>query len=144
MADDLGYGNFPTLNAAFSRDRWEFVGSNSDQGFFWFMYYVRQPIGAYFRFWEAQVRIQHWWGAPKPWDAAKIIANTSDTGAVGAWLFDRARSYLARSELADGDREAAPAVVRELWRLRRALEDDWRWDLIGDRVGSVPGTFPLW
>ena len=25
MTDDLGYGNFPMLNNAFSRDRWEFV-----------------------------------------------------------------------------------------------------------------------
>ena len=148
-ATEVGHGNWPEDNGAYRRDRWDFINSGSDQGFFWYMYFIRRAAGAYFRYHASQLRPIHWWAQPKPW-AALQLANLSADGARGSQLhalpafqLDRAYAYLSRSAMLGGGSAAAPRSTRQLWRLRRAIEEDWRFDHLG-RVGHGFATFPLW
>jgi hypothetical protein len=142
-ARDVGVGNDPHVCSGMFRNAWDFVNAYSDQGFLWYMFYIRHERGAYFRYdSNAHHKILHWWTGPKPWDALRPNASTTDS--VATHLLTRAYSYLHRSELRGGEDPRADPTVRALWLLRRAIEDDPRWMYIKSTNSGPLSTYPLW
>ena len=154
-ATDVGFGNDPLTSGAMKRNGWEFVNANSDQGFFWYMFFIRHQRGAYFRYFgNAHHKILHWWTGLKPWDALAPQAvpgikpwdghNQSLVDGVFTHLLVRAYSYLQRSDLTGGaDAKRAHPIVHSLWKLRRDIENDPRWPYFRLKAGSV-STLPIW
>ena len=126
------------------RNGWEFVNANADQGFFWYMFFIRHRRGAYFRYFRnAHHKILHWWTGLKPWDALPN-RNRSSVDGVSTHLLVRAYSYLQRSDLIGGaDVKHAHPTVHSLWKLRRDIENDPRWPYVRLKAGHV-STLPIW
>lgn len=141
-ASDVGAGNDPLMTSAMARNAWDFVNADADQGFFFYFFFIRHRVGAYFRYHENEHhKLLHWWTGPKPWEAQLTRDGTADD--VSTYLLARAYAYLERSELRGGGAPHAEPNARALWRLRRAIEDDPRWQYVQISPGAV-STYPMW
>ena len=100
--------------------------SAADQGFFWYLYFVRRSAGAYFRFGEnTHHRPTHWWTQPKPW-TPPLQARRGNLSRLAPYTIDRAYGFLRSAELLHAGARGTAPCARRLWELRRALEDDPR------------------
>ena len=136
-------GDDPVSCDAYRQNTYEtesFVGSTIDQGFFWFMFYVRAPVGAYFRYHTNKHKAMHWYGAGKPW--ARFTA--AGVARASRWEFGYAYSFLMRATaLTHANRTGAGSeCTQELWRVRRAIESDPR--IKRYEFGRLPPYFPIW
>ena len=78
-ATDVGLGNDPTGNRAYARDDWEFVAAELDQGFMWFMLYIRSDSGRYLRYRaNSHHNAIHYWFANKPWVISNVVSRTEE------------------------------------------------------------------
>lgn len=103
---------------------WRFAFSSSDQGFFWYMLYVRHRLGAYFRLKANRHRVLHWWGTTKPW---RTGFNTSLEN-VSSRAISKTYTYLLQSAMPAGGSANATTCQRLLFSLRQRIEDDARFD----------------
>ena len=135
-------GDDPVSCTAWKQNSYEeipFVGSAIDQGFFFFMFYVRVPAGAYFRYHTNKHKAMHWYGAPKPW-----YFTAAGVASLRNWQFGHTYTFLLRaSALTHANRTGdGGECTQELWRVRRAMESDPRIKQI--RFGKLPPYFPIW
>lgn len=145
-------GDRPLENDAYRRNDWSFVGGDVDQGFWFYMFFVRQQSGAYFRYGRAH-KVLHWRAWPKPWELEP--ATDPISGGVGAaldlshrspWELSLTYTYLRSSTtslLRGGDAAGTPCA-RRLWSVRRAIEEDERFfELPATRLGQTVPYFAL-
>ena len=58
----------PWRSDAYRSNHWGFVNGDADQGFFWYWWFLRKPLGAYFRYGANRGHlVLHWRAWPKPW-----------------------------------------------------------------------------
>ena len=127
------------------------------------MFYVRQPLGAQFRYFSTAHKALHWWYIPKPWTVGypghMLLEGARDSVKEAPLLADvlrdqvahespaalgRAYTYLLRSEMLGGDRDGAAPCERTLWTLRRTIESDVRFDdLPRPNLGQQVPYYPL-
>ena len=154
-------GDVPRRSDAYRRNDWRFVNGATDQGFLWYWFYIRQARGAYFRYAPNRGHlVLHWRAWPKPWAVGAqhgFRAARPDLSSLSPWELSYAYAYLRDlpilvvggsgangSDAGDGGRMAG-MCTRELWSLRRAIEDDDRFDdLPPTRLGSSVPFFSLW
>ena len=155
--DDLADQPKQTVAARRYRD-WRFVAADTDQGFLWYLFYIRRPVGAYFRLSEARSKALHWYLQPKPWligtnptrgkDFSLSAGNQSvapDLSQLSPWELARAYAYLKYSTRTGGGAAPTGSCARRMWEFRRAIEDDTRFeDLPSAGLGSGVPFFPLW
>ena len=129
------YGHAATLfneTDAWQRDSWDFVAGDSDQGFLWYMCFLREGLGAYARVPSSitgqRPLVNHWWasGSLKPWQLPPGgIAAWKDNAQLGcAYEYLRRASSLTPSEQVAA--QGASTCVHRLRDYRRALERDPR------------------
>jgi hypothetical protein len=144
-------GDPPGLTDGYRYNSWAFVGADSDQGFLFYLYHVLARQAANFRWKANEHRALHWRGSqqvglPKPWllalQAPLAPNGLPETAPLPPYYLARAYSYLGYSStgLINGGRRNATACVRSLWRFRRAIERDPRFDALPDPqlVSMVP------
>jgi len=154
---DADTGDNPHNTDAYKYNNWGFVGADSDQGFLFYLFHIRAPRAANFRWAPNRHRALHWRGdahvgMPKPWllaldaprDANGIVNSTLH---LNSWFVSRTYTYLGYSStgLLAGDKPGATFCMRSLWSIRRAIEVDPRFHELPD-----PGLLyfapyvPLW
>ena len=135
--------------AAYTSNSWDFVCGQYDQGFFWYMLYIRHRFGGYM---EPTPRYHsiHWAGIPKPWRAIlptmpidrlpELLPNLSSERGLDAIgirgrtsptilsLLRMVYSYTASTWLWTID--SSSQCARRHRVLRRAIERDARFDLL--------------
>lgn len=117
-----GGGNLSDTEAG-KKNTWLFAGGEVDQGYFWYMVYLRHDAGAYLDPDAASShRPMHWWGSGcngKPWVMGSRTElrrlNRSRPECV-AYRY----GYLMRTLLAD---PSASRCARALWAQRREVEE---------------------
>ena len=111
----------PADTDAFRRNLWSFAGADGDQGFFWYMTFVRHSLGRYAA--PSPEGAVHWWaGRRKPWQRPPLGAKSlHDLGEIGC-IYE----YLGRARGIDdlNVRTYCTALLRE-WRAE--LERDPRY-----------------
>jgi hypothetical protein len=160
--DDVA--DHPHKTDAYLRDSWDFVSGARNQGFFWYFFYIRHRVGAYFRYQANAHRVLHWRAWPKPWSVGDAfgfapkrallakggVVTTAevapeDIEEAPPWLLGRAYAYLLQSSMLGGGSSSASSCVRSLWSFRRAIEDSSHFhDLPEERLGSSVPFFPMW
>ena len=112
---------------AWRHDTWDFTSSDCDQGFFFYMLYVRHWLGAYAVNVQHRPVARHWWASFKPWaeigphgdDPPRTRAKIEESmqlqgGKHGAWdpmQVARYYDYLVRMD-EPGHSGAPTAVLR--------------------------------
>ena len=112
----------PRDTAAFKRNAWSFAGADGDQGFLWFMLFVRTRLGRYAA--ASSHTAIHWWaGQRKPWQRPPYGAlSLNDIGELGC-IYE----YLGRARGIDAGGVTATMCTDRLRRWRRELEADPRY-----------------
>ena len=110
---------------AFRRDTWLFAGGEVDQGFFWYMAFIRHDAGAYLDPDAASShRPMHWWGSGcsgKPWATSSREELRQLKQGAHRWDCIQYRyGYLTRTLLADPN---ASRCATALWLQRREIEE---------------------
>ena len=138
----------PTNADAFTLNKWSFAGGDIEQGLFWYLFYIRRRTGAYLRY-SDPLKVLHWWYVPRPWlvgsppdDAQGIRAVRSSENESIPHL-SRAYNYLSRSAMPGGSSPSSSPCMRALWTMRRAIEDDPRFDVIQDFKNGIGITVPF-
>ena len=130
---------------------WRFVGAEIDQGFLFYMFWVRSRTGANFRY-HSTHKILHWWHLPKPWLVGRPDTHrppnewpSPTCEGVPVSSLSRAYTYLGRSRMLHaGDNTTASPCAHALWLVRRAVEDDPRFhELPLTLLGINVPFFPL-
>uniref|UniRef100_A0A7S3AP64 Nucleotide-diphospho-sugar transferase domain-containing protein n=1 Tax=Haptolina ericina TaxID=156174 RepID=A0A7S3AP64_9EUKA len=106
--------------------------------------------GAYFRKTDP-LKVLHWWYVPKPWMVGSSPDDTQGMRAIRSTENEstshlaRAYAYLSRSAMRPGTsptRKMSPCM-RALWTMRRAIEDDSRFEALADFQHGIGLTVPL-
>eukprot|EP00326_Haptolina_ericina_P000529 CAMPEP_0181202378 /NCGR_PEP_ID=MMETSP1096-20121128/18808_1 /TAXON_ID=156174 ORGANISM="Chrysochromulina ericina, Strain CCMP281" /NCGR_SAMPLE_ID=MMETSP1096 /ASSEMBLY_ACC=CAM_ASM_000453 /LENGTH=420 /DNA_ID=CAMNT_0023292883 /DNA_START=380 /DNA_END=1642 /DNA_ORIENTATION=- len=142
--------NDPIVSHAFKLNNWAFTGANIDQGILWYLFHIRRRTGAYFRKTDP-LKVLHWWYVPKPWMVGSSPDDTQGMRAIRSTENEstshlaRAYAYLSRSAMRPGTsptRKMSPCM-RALWTMRRAIEDDSRFEALADFQHGIGLTVPL-
>ena len=119
------------------RTDWRFFGASGDQGFYWYMLYIRHRVGAYFKLSASPHRVLHWWGNNKPW---LMLDSAVSSSGISNRVMSKVYAYLSHSALLGGDSPNATACKRQLFLTRQRIEDDARFYSLSSYVASnVPG-----
>ena len=108
--------------------------------------------GAYFRHGDP-LRVLHWWYVPKPWmvgshgDDVHGVRSVRSTEEENIANLVRAYAYLSRSsmlsETCNGCTGNMSPCMRALWTMRRAVEDDPRFDTLSATPSGLGITVPF-
>jgi len=105
---------------ALVQDTWLFAAGEVDQGFFWYMAYLRHDAGAYLDPAAASShRPMHWWGAGcsgKPWATGSLQALFRTQPMCLKYRY----GYLTRTLIAQPNASRCASV---LWAQRREIEE---------------------
>lgn len=144
-------GDLPERSDAYRSNHWGFVNGDADQGFFWYWWFLRKPLGAYFRYGANRGHlVLHWRAWPKPWaigaEGGYRHRDSPDLGAISPWQRSYAYAYLRDLSVPrTATLTATSECAHELKSLRRAIEDsDGFYDLPATRLGSAVPYFALW
>ena len=141
IGGDIGAVQQPMSTDGFRNDDWSFWGASVEQGLFWYELFLRRggagagvgapaQLGAYSR-WSTPHKISHEWGGDdKPWEGLHVGASSLSKLAV------RLR-YLMSVDLVDGGGNGTSACAARLWRVRRRIEDDPRFDAVWHRMSAM-------
>ena len=109
------------------RQPWDFGGAGTEQGFMFYMLFVRHAVGAYGARDRQLLPIsRHWWSGEKPWMHARVNEETAIS-----WGLARTYDYLLRESVEwHGARPATPTpkLVAQLRAQRQAIENHPHFD----------------
>lgn len=168
---DVGSVNHPTRSDAFKWNDWSFWGASVDQGLFWYEHFLRGGSsgggvtrGAYSR-WSTAHKVTHEWGGDgKPWEmmngkppqrrprgrssaSAMDLADDMDAAIRISTVSKLAVQlrYLGSIDLSLSNGSLGSPCARQLWRMRRSIEADPRFEAIWHRLADAQNpTFSVW
>lgn len=139
-ATDVGVGNEPLGSRAYVRNDWHFVAAELDQGFMWYMLYIRHDAGRYIRY-TANVHHKaiHWWFSSKPWVIDQPTSQTEE------WLLKYQYGYLQRASLSnDSLMLGFSSCAQALRQRRREIESHPHFRTMKSFGNLNPPWFPVW
>ena len=161
VTTDVGSVNHPMRSDAFRWNDWSFWYASVDQGLFWYELFLRNDVqGAYSR-WSTAHKVTHeWGGSGKPWEMAMRprtrSADQTETTDSAADMEAAIRAstvsklavqlrYLGSIDLSPASTSLGTVCVRRLWRMRRGIEDDPRFEAVWHRLADAQNpTFSVW
>ena len=110
-----------------SRRAWDFGGAGTEQGFIFYMLWMRHRVGAYgARDRKSLPLSRHWWAGVKPW--ADIRAQEDIVSARIDWPLGRLYDFTMRESVGghEGALAIVPRLVAQQRAVRRAIESHQR------------------
>lgn len=173
MIRDVGSVNYPTSTDAFRWNDWSFWGGSVDQGLLWYEFFVRKGSGAHagkraaagiYSRWSTAHKVTHEWGGDgKPWEAMdggrrpkrrppkanndveSVASDVSASKPTSVSKLAIQLRYLMSIDLNRSSDERPSQCMRRLWRLRRTIENDPRFEAIWYRLAAAQNpTFSVW
>ena len=148
VSGDVGGVQHAFSTDAFRLNDWEFWYAHADQGLLWYELFLRSQRGVYSR-WSTAHKISHEWGGnEKPWvvptrplsslPVHQLAMRLRFLQGIDLWSAGSSNN----SSLGSG---TASECVELLWRMRRSIEEDVRFDAIAHRITMMPlARFTVW
>ena len=102
---------------AYVRNDWSFVCGSTDQGLFWYLFFVLASHGT----WTAQGMVDHYWGPLKPW--RPVAESRPSTASRYLWRLTKADEEAAWH----GHKSAGNKCMRDLLSLQQRLRQKNAW-----------------